>query len=1101
MNTNPLPQHRLLILVQFVLTTSFALFLMATPAVRAQTGEVTITVRDQQGAVVPGANVTLTKSDTKEAVTRQAEDDGIVRFAGISPGTYTVSVEAAGFAKKMLVDVKIGVGTLQTIDMTLEVGPGIETVTIASEGERERPELLSAVPNLNNDLTPLLQILPGAVPTSPSTLGKIVVDGKGKDQQTIRLDGVDAMALVELPSGDPALDVLSGFQKPEVAFDLDNSNPTQSRAFAPRFGPGTGSVVDGISFRGRTAWAGQLNGEHRNDLFNARNFFDGDEKNGIRRTRFGGRVGGPLDPGNHVLLYLGYDGVRGRTERDIYEAVPAEAACNCAVASFFRNYLPAGTVLIPGASLNPDFEVARRRLHATARSDSWDARLDLTHSSKLVPKFRFTRLAAENVVPDGVTGRVQRQRVVFRNALAQLTLGTDEAVHSFSANLNQTAVRVGTELPQATGLDLSDSLITTGGTVTAQGIPTQSPSVATLGGFGKGSGLRLSPTSYNFSYDQTRPVRFWGKTHQLSLGVETRFVRLSFDRRGGTTYAFPDAAALRAGTPGTITFLSDLNAPSPFGTGAGPRHAAQEYYMGYFQLVSEVRPNLTLTYGLRYDYFGAVRERDNRALVVDPASGEILPPGAPFYRAAGNNFQPRFGLALKSDDTGLIRNMEFRVGAGLYSGVPRIGDLLLPIESDRVSTSFTGGTFPVDPQAVTRAFLDSPDTRQFQPLSFSRDFTTPERAYKWEAQLSRTFHGIYDLKLIYTGNVGRNLPLAGVANQIVSVVTNPDPSQPATVIRQFDTPSGGGFLKPFGEFYYRSSGGRSSYNGLTVQFKRNSKAATDTNTSLPQWLRLADLNVTYTLGRNVGNVSGEVASNPLDFDADYGYNASDARHTLNVTAVYNLWEAFGKGEHEGRRHPLLGLRIAPSLNARSGLPLVVRVDRPDVVYVDTGGAVFSTPAVGHHAVINTPGGAAARTRVPNLVPGVNPYLDERMNILNPAAFTIPAPGTYGDLRRGQLRGPSSVQFDVGVSRYLYSSESVAADLRVDFFNLFNRANFGNPTAVLPDALGTSAADNKIQPGAPFSRAAAPTFGVITAADPGRLIQFSFTLKFKGGFTK
>ena len=90
---------------------------------------------------------------------------------------------------------------------------------------------------------------------------------------------------------------------------------------------------------------------------------------------------------------------------------------------------------------------------------------------------------------------------------------------------------------------------------------------------------------------------------------------------------------MSAGTPGSVSFLSDLSAPSPFSDGTGPRHARQQYYLGYFQMLSPIgraqddptssenKTRLSLTYGLRYDYFGAVSERDDRAVVVDPETG------------------------------------------------------------------------------------------------------------------------------------------------------------------------------------------------------------------------------------------------------------------------------------------------------------------------------------------------------------------------------------------------------------------------------------------------------------------------------------------------
>src|SRR5262249_42425575 len=156
-------------------------------------------------------------------------------------------------------------------------------------------------------------------------------------------------------------------------------------------------------------------------------------------------------------------------------------------------------------------------------------------------------------------------------------------------------------------------------------------------------------------------------------------------------------------------------------------------------------------YGLRYDYFGVVRERDNRAVVVDPQTGKILPSGTPFYRAKKDNFEPRFGLAYQLPfERGIFRAATLRAGVGVYSGAPRISDLVLPIESDRFSTGRVGGVFPTDPNEIIRDFTQNPETRQFQPLAFASEFTSPERTYKWDGSLTRTlgsfFGDFYDLK-------------------------------------------------------------------------------------------------------------------------------------------------------------------------------------------------------------------------------------------------------------------------------------------------------------------------------------------------------------------
>lgn len=1039
----------------------------------------------EMGAPVPGATVTATRLETGQVVTQSTSDVGIATFNNLVPGRYTITVALPGFATYRQ-DVQIGVGQTLTLPVRLAITATVQTVVVSSEEERQ--ELISALPNLNNDLTPLLQVVPGAVATGSPTLGKIVIDGKGKDQQSVRIDGVDATQLAELPSTDPTIDVLSSFQQSKFAIKTDASSP-KSRAFPASVGPGTGTVLDTITYTGSETWRLQAYTENRNDALNARNFFDYEGKNALRLNRFGSKLSGPLKTGQ-AFAYFSYEGVRSRIERNFYEALPVPSANGGPIASVFNAYLPPGTQVIPNASLNPDFQIGRRRGRTSVDADSAGGRIDTKTSSTTMLTTRFTRQEARNLAPDGITARQQRQHILFTNGLVDFLVAKASSQHDFKLGYNDTRGSVNVETPANAGVDLSRSLITTGGTVGVSGLPGAplSVPVATLGGLvkGVGRGFNLKPASTSISYNFDR-----GGKHQLSLGGETRFIKMDLDRLGGLTYAFPNVSALRTAAPGTVTLLSDLSAPSPFQNGVGPRQARQENYMGHLQMTSAVTSFLTLTYGLRYDYFGVVRERNDRAVVVDPKTGEILPSGASFYRPPKNNFEPRFGLAYVVSNSGFLRNTTFRAGAGVYSVAGRIGDLVLPIDSDRFSTGVNGGTFPMPQNDVIRSFLDNPENRQFQPLAFARDFNSAERAYKWEASFTKSLAGLYDFKLLYTGNTGRHLPIAGIANPIVSVQTNVDPTKSAVVLRQFDIIRGNQVFKPFGEFFSRSSDGRSSYNGFTVQLKRNGQSE-----SLPRWLRLKDFNTQYTLARNVGNVSGAVVSNALDFNSDYGYNAADARHSFSLSAVYDLWDALGQPPNT-----ISGWRFVPAITARSGLPLVVRLDRPDVVYTDASGNVFSSPAVGRQALLNTPGGGGSGgTRVPDLRSGVSPYLNKDLELLNPDAFAIPKPGTLGNIQRGQLRGPAFYQFDLGITRNVFKAEKTAGELRVDIFNIFNHANFNNPTAVLPNALGTSAAGNELQPGAPFTRAAAGGFGLLNASDISRQIQFSLILKLNGGFT-
>ena len=97
-----------------------------------------------------------------------------------------------------------------------------------------------------------------------------------------------------------------------------------------------------------------------------------------------------------------------------------------------------------------------------------------------------------------------------------------------------------------------------------------------------------------------------------------------------------------AGTPDRVQYFGDLSEPSPFHGGrAGVKHIEQEYYVVFAQDEWRVRKNITLSYGLRYDYYAPLQEADNRIVKFNIETGPIDPDTTPFYKSKKNNFQPR----------------------------------------------------------------------------------------------------------------------------------------------------------------------------------------------------------------------------------------------------------------------------------------------------------------------------------------------------------------------------------------------------------------------------------------------------------------------------
>jgi len=173
------------------------------------------------------------------------------------------------------------------------------------------------------------------------------------------------------------------------------------------------------------------------------------------------------------------------------------------------------------------------------------------------------------------------------------------------------------------------------------------------------------------------------------------------------------------------------------------------------------------------------------------------------------------------------------------------------------------------------------------------------------------------------------------------------------------------------------------------------------------------------------------------------------------------------------------------------------------------GTISSTAPLpsGFVAVINTPGGNNTRnTRRPDLISGVNPYLSVGdLRYINPAAFAIPKPGTYGNLSRGAFYGPNFQQIDLTLQKKFRITESIGFEFRTELYNLLNTSNFSNPPAILPNNIGSSLTSQ--QPGQAFNYASETSnnvgnFGLINGTvsrtvglGTNRQIQFSGRITF------
>lgn len=260
--------------------------------------------------------------------------------------------------------------------------------------------------------------------------------------------------------------------------------------------------------------------------------------------------------------------------------------------------------------------------------------------------------------------------------------------------------------PPVPGVDLSAVSFSITGSIALPGIGGQGASagVATPGGLVRANSAtngRGQPyTNYSLSFiDNLSWIR---GAHNLKFGAEVRPIRMYTDRLDGTTYSLSNLNDFLANRPLQIQFLGDISAPSPFHGGqTGNRQAQQEYYIGYAQDEWKIRSNLTMSYGMRYEYYSVLREARNLAVVMDTVRGGLLPSDTPFYQSSKLNFGPR--PAFSWSPARFHDRTVFRIGSGYYFGPGQTEDQIQPIESDRVSSTLPAGTtYPTNPAGFCR---------------------------------------------------------------------------------------------------------------------------------------------------------------------------------------------------------------------------------------------------------------------------------------------------------------------------------------------------------------------------------------------------------------
>ncbi len=294
----------------------------------AQAGRSTVrgTVRDQQGNVIAGATVNLLSVERNFSRTQTTNQEGTYVFTAVPPGTYKLEVEASGFKKTSVSDVKALVDSSVDADVTVEIGSVSETVSVVAGGEAPlntsdatigvafENRRIEQLPLNARNVVGLLSLQTGVTPAG-------YVNGGRADQANITLDGVDVNEQqqgLDVVTDEAFASVLRSTPDSLQEFRVITTNPNAEQ------GRSSGAQVSLITKSGTNDWHGSLYEYHRNTVTTANDFFNnqsGVERPQLLRNIFGGSVGGPIKK-DRAFFFFTYEGFREATATTVVREVP-----------------------------------------------------------------------------------------------------------------------------------------------------------------------------------------------------------------------------------------------------------------------------------------------------------------------------------------------------------------------------------------------------------------------------------------------------------------------------------------------------------------------------------------------------------------------------------------------------------------------------------------------------------------------------------------------------------------------------------------------------------------------------------------------------------
>jgi Carboxypeptidase regulatory-like domain len=1041
------------------------LFLIAVaPSSTAQMvgGTISGEVVDAAGAAVGGAEVRIRNDETGSERNVLTGESGTFSAPSVAVGVYTVSVSRDGFAPLARTGIGVTVGQNVQLHLALTVGNVQETVSVADTpsvvdtttlqvqglvDERQVKEL----PLNGRSFDQLIQLNPasvsyttqrsGGVGTSNSSVGNMYsVSGRRPQDNLFLLNGIEytGASLINVTPG--------GTSGQLLGVDAVREFNVVSDTYGANYGKRTGAQVSIITASGGNKLHGSAYEFLRNSALDARNYFDQANIPEFQRNDFGAALGGALRH-DKLFGFGNYEGYRQHLGLSAVSFVPDNAS-RAAASSSVRPLLALWPVANGPELLNPNgtasgIAEAFANPPQHVREDFGTTRIDANLSPN-DPLFGVYTVDDS----DAATPSQNPYSTIYERLREQVLSAQEQ--HVFSPNLLNT-LRVGYsraayyftgEVPVPVPGWVAGGPV--GAVVISGSTASNGASQVTLAGANTGSNNQAVRNL--FTVDEHV---FWTHgRHQIETGVWLQRLQ-SNDNLAQNQYGQASFSTLSAFLKGTVATFTVVPSPTELGW-------RSLFGAGFIEDAWKVTPRLELRGGFRFESTNGWNEAHSRASNYGFTDGVINTNPTIGGSALAQNRatfmpEPRIGVAYDlfgNGKTALRAN--FGVHRALLDALDYRLDQTAPFNT---TLSFSNTT--VDKLGSLAGGTATTGSGQISPSNVQTNIATPT-VLAWTFKIEQQVAPATSVTVGYVGSHGYH--------QILSE----DQNTPATVV--CPAPGCPGSLAA-GTVYYPSttkanpnvanttswvSQGVSNYNALEVDVRRQ----------LAHGLQLRGV---YTFASNLDDGSAwntSVSANTPAFvmypgnpGLDYGPAATNIRHAGAINGTWQL--PFGHGL-------INGWSLSGIATLQSGFPL-----SPQLGYNPTGNGDTRNPVR------------------PNRAPGFQGPLYSKTvkQWFNPAAFTAPSPGTFGDLGRDTLTGPGLSELDFSVAKSTIIREGLRAQFRAEFFNVLNHSNFTTPNPVVYSSGPT--------PKTPTTEAqVSPTAGVVSAtATTSRQIQFGLKLLF------